>query len=119
VQVSGLLLANAAGVPPNLVGTTGPVQMVAASLVCGGSGGSVVASTDGTLFFSGGSAQIEAQITMPASCIAPVVLLRIFNPNAPSGSQVGPFIAVTGLSAFSGGQQNGQNGNGEHDEHGH
>ena len=45
VEVQGLLLTP--GAPANLVGTVGPVQMVAASLVCGGSGGMVVDSTPG------------------------------------------------------------------------
>lgn len=120
VQVSGLLIANLAGVPPALVGTTGPVQMVAASVVCGGSGGSVAASTDGTLFFSGGSAQVQGQVTLPTVCIAPVVLLRVFTSTAAPGSQLGPFIAATGLNAFTQGQQgNGQSGNNQGEDGGH
>lgn len=116
VQVSGLLIANVSGVPSGVAGTTGPVQMVAASVVCGGSGGSVAASTGGVMFFSGGSAQIQEQVTLPSVCIGPVVLLRVFSPTAAPGAQSGPFIAATGLSAFTPGQQNnGQAGNGQPD----
>jgi hypothetical protein len=43
VEVHGLLLTT--GAPANLVGTVGPVRMVAGSLVCGGSGGAVAGST--------------------------------------------------------------------------
>jgi hypothetical protein len=109
VEVSGLLIASGPGVPANVAGTVGPVQMVAASVVCGGSGGAVAAGSDGTPLSARGDAQIDAQITLPQTCMAPVVLVRVFNP---VGSQPGPFIAVTGLSAFSGGQQNGDNGGG-------
>jgi hypothetical protein len=113
VQVSGLLIADVSGVPSAVAGTTGPVQMVAASVVCGGSGGTVAANTAGTLFFSGGSAQIQEQVTMPSVCVGPVVLLRVFNSTALPGAQLGPFIAATGLNAFTPGQQgNGQENNG-------
>ncbi len=109
VQVSGLLIANEPGVPVGVIGTVDPVQMVAVSVVCGGSGGSVVASTDGVTLSSRGDAEIDAQITLPATCMAPVVLVRIFNP---IGSQVGPFIAVNGINGTSAGQQNGHHNGG-------
>jgi hypothetical protein len=99
VRVSGLLIASGAGVSANLVGTVGPVMMVAASLVCGGSGGSVVASSDGAYLSVGGNAEIDTTIPLPATCIAPAVLVRIFTPTAPTGSQLGRFIAVSGFTA--------------------
>lgn len=92
VEVSGLLLAP--GAPGNLVGTVGPVQMVAASIVCGGSGGTVAATTDAVSLSSLGDAHLESGVTLPSSCLAPVVLIRIANP----GTQPGAFIAATGLS---------------------
>lgn len=95
VEVHGLLLTT--GAPANLVGTTGPVQMVAASLVCGGSGGAVAASTDAVPLSGAGNAELKDKITVPATCIAPIVLVRAFNNAAVPGSQLGPFIAVTGL----------------------
>ena len=97
VEVNALLIAAGPGIPPNLVGTTGPVQMVAASLVCGGSGGSVAASTDGVPLTASGNAQIQAKVMVPERCIAPVVLVRFFNAAAAPGAQLGPFIALTGL----------------------
>src|SRR5947208_17091191 len=47
VEVEGLLIA--AGAPSNLVGTTGPVNMVGATLICGGSGGTAVPDTGGVV----------------------------------------------------------------------
>lgn len=99
VNVNGLLIAAGTGVPANLVGTTGPVMMVAASLVCGGSGGMVAASTKAAPLSAAGNAEIEDTITLPASCMAPVVLVRVFNATAMPGSQLGPFIALSGINA--------------------
>src|SRR6185437_10699712 len=59
VEVKGLLLT--AG--PS-VGTTGPVKNVAASVVCGGSGGTVVASTGGVPLSAAGDFEIEQKITL-------------------------------------------------------
>src|SRR6185437_11803519 len=67
VEVSGLLLAP--GAPANLVGTVGPVQMVAASIVCGGSGGTVAATTNAAPLSSIGDAHIETSVTLPSPCI--------------------------------------------------
>ncbi len=75
------------------------MTMVAASLVCGGSGGSVVGSTDGAPLSAAGDATMEGTITLPSTCMAPVALIRIFNASAPSGSQLGPFIALSGFNA--------------------
>ena len=101
VEVQGLLIAAGSGVPSNLVGTVGSVQMVAASLVCGGSGGTVVQSTTGVMLTAGGNAEIEANITLPSACAAPVVLVRNFNNAALPGAQLGSFIALSGLSSSS------------------
>ena len=109
VQVSGLLIGP--GGPPSLVGTVGPVQMVAASLVCGGSGGLVGASTSAVFINASGNAHIEDTITVPASCLAPVVLVRIFNPAGAPGSQLGAFIASTGVAAGSNAGNNNHDGN--------
>lgn len=110
VNVSGLLLGP--GAPPNLVGTVGPVQMVAASLVCGGSGGMVVGSSAAVFLNASGKANIEDSVSVPAACVAPVVLIRIFNPAASMGSQLGSFIAITGIAG-----SNTAPGNGNHEGH--
>jgi hypothetical protein len=112
LEVSGLLIADAAGVPANLVGTVGPITKVAASLVCGGSGGSVVGSSDGSPLSVAGNAEIDTTITLPATCMAPVVLVRIFNSNAAVGSQLGAFIALSGFNAGAAAMNN--NGSDDH-----
>lgn len=110
-EVSGLLIADATGVPANLVGTVGPITMVAASLVCGGSGGSVVATSDGTSLSAAGIAELNTTIALPATCMAPVVLIRVFNSTAPIGSQLGPFIALSGFNAGAAAKNPNDNGN--------
>lgn len=112
VEVQGLLIAT--GGPANLVGTVGPVQMVAASVVCGGSGGMVAASTAGVFFSAGGNAEIQDTVTLPTSCMAPEVLVRIFSPTAAQGSQLGPFIAVSGFSPTQGNNNNNDNDSNDH-----
>jgi hypothetical protein len=117
VEVQGLLIGP--GGPVNFVGTTGPVTMVAASLVCGGSGGAPVLVADSSVtpaqLNGSGNAQINQSVTLPASCIAPVVLVRIFNLTQPAGSQLGPFIAASGIAPNMGqNQNNNQNQNGNH-----
>ena len=73
VEVEGLLiaagqLANGTPVPANLVGTTGTVMFVAASLVCGGM---VVDSTPAFALSAAGNAEMEGRVNAPASCAAP------------------------------------------------
>jgi hypothetical protein len=114
VEVKGLLLA--AGTS---VGTIGPVTMVGASLVCGGTGGTVVTADPVTPspLSTAGNAEIDQQVTLPAGgCFAPVVLVRAFTASAPLGSQLGPFIAVTGL--MPGAANNNNNNNNNNDDHG-
>jgi hypothetical protein len=100
VKLIGLLIAAAQGVPANLVGTVGPVQEVAASLVCGGSGGTVAASTGGFPLAADGNATIAAKVTLPAECQAPAVLVRIFDAAVAANAQLGAFIALTGFHSI-------------------
>lgn len=89
VEIRGLLIS--AGPAIN---TVGPVTMVSASLVCG----DVVAGTTAAVPFSpGGDASIHDTITVPASCIAPAVLIRIAAITAGPRPD-GPFIAVNALT---------------------
>jgi len=119
VEVKGLLIGP--GGPANLVGTTATVGMVAATLVCGGSGGAPVAVPDLSItpavLSTAGNAEIQQQVTLPASCFAPVVLVRIFNPAAALGSQLTAFIAVTGITPAAANNNNNNNNNNE-DNHG-
>ena len=79
------------------LGTPGPVNSVSASLVCGGAGGTVVATTDAVALSEAGNAEIESRISLPATCFGPVVLVRaVFN------GTPGPWIASTGFAGSSG-----------------
>ena len=90
VQVQGLIL-------PNL-GTPGPVTSVSASLVCGGSGGTVVATTDPVPLFPNGDAKIQAAIKLTDPCFGPIVLVRAAGFNGNPLPQAGPWIAATGFT---------------------
>jgi hypothetical protein len=76
--------------------TTGGIPEVVASLVCGGSGGSIVATSVQAGLSVAGNAEIRDDLTLPATCPAPVVLVQIFRPA--STPQLGPFIALSGIS---------------------
>jgi hypothetical protein len=89
LRVEGLLLQSN--------GTTGPVTEVSASLVCGGSGGTVMATTAGVPLTPAGNAHVHEKITLPASCIGPVILVRVAAANGTPVAQ-GPFIAATGFT---------------------
>src|SRR5215472_2400641 len=82
-EVNGLLFAP--GAPANLVGTTGPIRQVFASVVC--ANGPVI-STGAVTFSPDGDAQIHQQVALPAQCVGPIVLIR-----ASLGS--GPWIAAS------------------------
>jgi hypothetical protein len=75
------------------LGNPGPVTSVSASLVCGGTGGTVVATTDAVALSAEGNAVIETQIKVPNACFGPVVLVR-----AVFGGNPGPWIAGTGFT---------------------
>lgn len=101
VKVRGLLiaggaLANGDPVPANLIGTVGPVTMVHAALTCGGPGGGTpftITSTDAVSLGPQGNFDIDAQLSVPAVCDRPILLIRIGTPTTP-----GPFIALAGIS---------------------
>jgi len=90
VEVQGLIL-------PNL-GNPGPVTSVSASLVCGGSGGTVVATTDPVPLSVDGNAAIEARIKLPDTCLGPIILVRAAGFNGNLLPQAGPWIAATGFA---------------------
>jgi hypothetical protein len=84
-SVDGLLFGP--GAPPPLPGTTGPITQVFASVVCANG---PVLSTSAVAFSKDGDAQIHQQVSLPAQCVGPIVLIR-----ASVGS--GPWIAASGL----------------------
>ena len=121
VEVQGLLIGAGAS-DPTLVGTTATVTMVGATLVCGGSGGALVAlpvaGVTPSPLSSLGNAVIDQTTMLPAACFGPVVLVQIFNPAA---AQLGPFIAATGLAPNAAQNQNQNQNNNNHGDgdHGH
>lgn len=89
VEVRDLILLN--------LGNPGRVTNVSASLVCGGTGGTVVATTGPVVLSSDGNAEIEAKISIPSPCFAPVVLIRAAGFGGTLLPQPGPWIAATGI----------------------
>ena len=82
VRVEGLVL-------PSL-GTAGPVTSVSASLLCGADAVAGPAATTGTVPLSAaGDARIEATVALPASCLAPIVVVH------PNGGTT-RYIAISG-----------------------
>lgn len=78
-----------------VVPTTGsnPVPFIAASVYCGGK---EVATTAPVPFSSGGNAQIHADVSLPAFCPAPAVLLKPATGSSPSDVH-DVYIAFDGL----------------------
>jgi hypothetical protein len=81
VSVEGLLIPT--------TGTTGPVTMVTASVVCANG---VVLTTSPASLSSHGNAQLEQRVSLPAQCVGPIVLVRAFL----SGSSKG-WLAASGV----------------------
>jgi hypothetical protein len=77
-------------------GDAGPVTAVSASLVCGGSGGTVQSETASVPLSTKGNANLHGQIAVPSLCFAPVVLVHIAAANGNAVPQPGPWIAATG-----------------------
>jgi len=88
---------------PNL-GNPGPVTNVSASFVCGGAGGTVVATTDPVPLSGDGNADIDAKIAVPGPCFAPTVLVRAAGFNGNVLPQPGPWIAASGTIVPNGSQ---------------
>jgi hypothetical protein len=86
VKVSGLVIT---GTNTNLDGTTGPVTAVVASLTCDGSM-PTIESTAAVQLSAQGDARINQTVTLPATCEAPIVLVR-------ANSDTGPWIAANGF----------------------
>ncbi|HYM01256.1 MAG TPA: hypothetical protein VEZ90_20015 [Blastocatellia bacterium] len=93
--IKGLLI-------PGATPTVGPVTDVAVSLVCGGSGGTIAATTKSFPLNSKGNAKINDTIKLPSSCIAPVLLVQVTGLTSGPLSTPGPFIALTGFNTSGG-----------------
>jgi len=90
VNIKGLVLDDTDTGLSN--GTPNGVTGVVAALVCGPNGGSVVAQTAGVPINIRGEARIRVHITMPAQCVAPIVLIREIYLG-----EVGGWLAATGF----------------------
>jgi len=77
-------------------GDAGPVTAVSASLVCGGSGGTVQSETAPVPLSMKGNANLHGHIAVPSLCFGPVVLVHIAAVNGNPIPQPGPWIAATG-----------------------
>lgn len=86
LQSKGRLRLSVKGLVIPASGTTGPVQTVTASLACADGSTS---QTDSVPISTAGDATIDTTITLPSTCLAPIVLV---NPNGIAGL----YIAVTG-----------------------
>jgi hypothetical protein len=85
VRVRGLVLP---GPPGN--GTPGPITTVNASLYCGADTTAAAATTATVPLSSAGDARIDERVTLPAKCLAPVVLVH------PNGGATA-YIAASGF----------------------
>ncbi len=88
VRVRGLILP--------ATGDAGPVTAVSASLVCGGSAGTVQSETASVPLSMKGNADLHGHIAVPSLCFGPVVLVHIAALNGNPIPQPGPWIAATG-----------------------
>jgi hypothetical protein len=87
VKVQGLVIPVAHGGLP--AGTARPVTTVSASLYCAPDTTAAVGATGAVPISEGGDATIDETITLPGTCLAPIVLVH---PNGAAGA----YIAVTG-----------------------
>jgi hypothetical protein len=90
VMLHGLVLNDAS--VGNFNGSPDGVDAVAAALVCGGVNATVVAQAEPVALSPKGDAQIEAKITMPRHCFAPVVIIR-----ERYEGKIGGWLATTGF----------------------
>lgn len=93
VRIRGLVLATRPEVPPTLRGTNPfPAFRIVVSCLRGGGNGALAVANVSTGDFeasSGGDSEIDARVSLPHPCIAPVVLVT-----GPSGTA--GWLAVTG-----------------------
>src|SRR5437773_12324249 len=79
-----------------VTGDAGAVTAVSASLVCGGSGGTVQSETAPVPLSMKGNANLHGHIAEHSLCFGPGVLLNIAAANGNPIPQPGPWIAATG-----------------------
>jgi hypothetical protein len=90
LQANGELDVSVHGLVLTATGTPGPVTSIAASLLCGADAQTGAAATTATAPLSvKGDASFRASITVPATCLAPIVVI---NPNGNTAA----YIAAAG-----------------------
>jgi hypothetical protein len=77
------------------------VTAVGASLVCGGSGGTVQAETASVPLSMKGNADLRGHIAVSSLCFAPVVLVHIAASNGNPIPKPAPWVAATGVMNMS------------------
>ena len=87
IEIQGLVIPIAHGTFP--AGTARPVTTVSASLYCAPDSSAAVATTAAVPISASGDATIRDTITLPATCLAPIVLIH------PNGG-INAYIAATG-----------------------
>jgi hypothetical protein len=90
VSLHGLVLNDASVGKFN--GSPDGVDAVAAALICGGSSAAVVAQTEPVALSSTGNATIDAKLTLPPHCYAPVLVVR-----ERYEGKIGGWLAATGF----------------------
>ena len=90
VKVKGLILNDPSTGVFN--GTPDGVTGLVAAVICGGSGGTIAAQTAGVPLSQAGDAKISASMTLPARCVAPVIVVREIFDGAEGG-----WLAATGF----------------------
>ena len=90
VKVNGLILNDPSTGSFN--GTPDGVTGLVAAVICGGSGGTIVAQTQSVPLSQAGDTKISVSITLPARCVAPVIVVREIFEGA-----IGGWLASTGF----------------------
>jgi len=93
IKIKGLLIVSSTinldcNLPTGPEGSIGPVFQVFASLTCEGTG--VVATTTAAPLNANGDAKIKETITLPPTCVGPIILVR-------ANGAGGPWIAASGF----------------------
>lgn len=90
VRVDGLVLTSG-----SLAGTPGPVTGIAASLFCGADSNTTPAATTAVApLSSDGDAVIHTTVTLPSTCLAPIVLIQFVTTTTTLQPR---YIALTGF----------------------
>jgi hypothetical protein len=92
LEVEGLVITSG-----TFIGTPGPVTGIVASVFCGADSNSIAAATTGIVPLSrGGDASIDTTLSLPSTCLAPIVFVNPVLNSAPTAT-TSRYIALTGF----------------------